>query len=131
MHWGFAEVRSGPTQRSRSKTLYSRPPSAGWRRAKVRDCAISIEPILSKLPDNFPQAAAEAVTVKELAAMMSTGGYRPQLPPCGMASIGGHEEGSIPHWKRSAELRWAPAGAALKFLEGAAKQFRVSDSRDH
>jgi hypothetical protein len=28
--------------------------------------------------------------------MMSTGGYKLQLPKCGMASMGGQEEGSTP-----------------------------------
>lgn len=47
--------------------------------AKLSDCAISRKPILPKLPGNFHEVAPEAVTVKELAARIGTGGYKPQL----------------------------------------------------
>ena len=72
---------------------------AAWRRPKLCDWAISRKPVLPKLPDDFHQAAAEAVTAKELGATIGAGGYKPQLPRRERVSAGRHDEGSVPHWR--------------------------------
>jgi hypothetical protein len=55
--------------------------------------------VLLKLPENFRQAAAEALTTREPGATMDAGGYKPRLPRCEMASTGRHDMASIPHSK--------------------------------
>jgi hypothetical protein len=81
---------------------------AGWRRAKLCVCAISRNPAMPKLPEDLHGLAAEAVTVKLLAATIGAGGCIPQLLPCEIASTGRHDQASIAHWKlkrRASALR--------------------------